>query len=302
MTQTISLSIIIPTHRRPRLLARAVESALATSDPRVEVVVVADRDKDAATALARWSDDRRLRLVNSDGPGGAADTRNRGVAAARGAVILFLDDDDELIGGYPDRVLAIIGPAAWGFARTMRRANDDAQPERVSPKGWAGGMRGYAVPFRRKLAGLGAGFWVQRDLFMALGGLCVEQTLDEDTDLCCRLLAAGHQPWFDPAPAVIVDRVASVVRLTSDTDRETRAECYLRTFLRNGNALGQERGARTHLAFRAQRMIIRSGRSDLLAVLYDGVPELRLRLLLRAKRMITGFSGARVGANPPPLQ
>lgn len=266
-----------------------MESALASFDCGVEVVVVADRDEEALKTLARWVDDPRLRLLYSDGPGGAADTRNRGVAAARGSVILFLDDDDELVDGYPERILGVAERAAWGFAGIKLRSEDNAQPEYISLRGWSGGLPPPSVPFRRKLAALSAGFWVHRDLFLSQGGLCTEQTLDEDTDLCCRLIAAGHQPWFDPTPAVILNRVTSVVRLTKDTDREIRAQCYLRTFLRNGNSLGAERGARTHLALRAQRMIIRSGRSDLLAVLYDSVPELGLRLLLQAKRMITAI-------------
>lgn len=292
MTSPVHLSIVIPTHRRPRLLPRAVGSALAASGPGVEVLVVADRDESAAQTLARWADDPRLRLLHSDGPGGAAATRNCGVAAARGAVLLFLDDDDELIAGYPDRVLAVAGQgrAVWGFAGQLRRMADDAPPERVAGQGWAGGLPDRAVPFRRKMAGLSCGAWVRRDLFLALGGLCVEQALDEDFDLCCRLLAAGHQPWFEPEPAVILDRVDTTVRLTNSADLETRSACSLRTFLRNAHALRHERGAMGFLAFRAQKVILRSGRRDLLEELYRNVPA-PVRIGLRAKRMATVLRG-----------
>jgi hypothetical protein len=85
---------------------------------------------------------------------------------------------------------------------------------------------------------------------------------------------------------MIIDRLAETTRLTSSTTPETRALCYLRTFQRNISSLTHERGAAAFLAFRAQRMILRSGRDDLLEQLYDEVPGFRINALLRAKQLI----------------
>lgn len=284
----IMLSIIIPTHRRPVLLARAVRSALAGSGSSVEVIVIADRDASAAQALAEWAQVPRLRLLHNEGPGGASATRNIGVTAARGDLILFLDDDDELIHDYPSRVLAVADSsrAVWGFAGQLIREANASPPWPAARLGWAGGFPSASVPFRRKMAALGSGFWVRRDLFVDLGGLCEEQRLDEDTDLCCRLLAAGHQPWFDPKPAMIIDRCDTTQRLTNTIDAKIIADCYLRTFYRNYQALLHEPGATAHLSFRAQRMLLRSGQYELFPKFYKAVPGVGLQVALRVKHLV----------------
>lgn len=93
--QTPIVSAIIPTHGRPRLLERAITSALTQTLTDIEVIVVVDgHDEDTETALAEV-DDPRVRVVVlavAHGPGGA---RNAGVLAARAEWIAFLDDDDE---------------------------------------------------------------------------------------------------------------------------------------------------------------------------------------------------------------
>lgn len=281
-----NLTIVIPTHLRPTLLTRAVASALTPHNNSVEVLVVADRDPEAVTALASFADDPRLRLINNTGPGGASGARNHGVLAAAGDIVLFLDDDDELLPLYVERVLSVAWRSSWGFGKFQIRTEANEAPQSVPDSIRRAGLLGAQVPFRRKLAPLSAGFWVKRSVFLEIGGLCTQQTLDEDTDLVCRLLAAGHLPWFENSNAVILDRVNSVARLTVDTNSEVRAECYLRTFMRNAHTLSGERGAKAHLALRAQRMILRCGRKDLLAQLYEGTGDTKLNFLLYFMQMI----------------
>ena len=88
------VSVIVPTYRRPDLVARAVWSALAQSFADIEVVVVVD-GRDAATLAALEAiADRRVRPLVPDANLGNAGARNFGIAAARGAWIALLDDDD----------------------------------------------------------------------------------------------------------------------------------------------------------------------------------------------------------------
>ena len=91
----VSVSVIIPTCRRPRLVQRAVESALRQTLRDIEVIVVpADADEETQIALARIADDR-LHLLPFTGKLDPAAARNRGVQSAMGAWVAFLDDDDE---------------------------------------------------------------------------------------------------------------------------------------------------------------------------------------------------------------
>src|SRR5688572_10955142 len=85
------ISVIIPTHSRPHLLPRAVESALAAGTD-VEVVVVDDASTDeTAEACRALKGIRYIRLAHNQGVAGA---RNVGVLSSTAEYIAFLDDDD----------------------------------------------------------------------------------------------------------------------------------------------------------------------------------------------------------------
>ena len=83
--------MIIPTWNRFPLLAEAVESVRAQSLREYELIVVDDGSDDETPRLAEESDIRYLRIEHNGMPGAV---RNRGVEAASGKYIAFLDSDD----------------------------------------------------------------------------------------------------------------------------------------------------------------------------------------------------------------
>lgn len=281
------ISIVIPTHQRPELLCRALKSALACCGSVDEIVIVSDHDPTAKETLSDITDPR-IRLIENNSRKGASATRNIGVTSARGHTILFLDDDDELQDGYISNVLAAMDKhdASWGFASQLVRSADSDAPQANSKVAIPRGFLRSNVPFRRKLGALSAGFWVRRQLFVSLGGLCEDQLVDEDVDLCCRLIADEHEPWFEPEPATILDRNSEHPRLTNVIANELKAECYLRSFTQNHKALKNETGATAFLATRAQRMILRSGQNNLLNALLNEEINMPVRALLWCKRVI----------------
>ncbi|MBM6547006.1 glycosyltransferase family 2 protein [Janibacter sp. YIM B02568] len=97
MTSGPEVSVIIPTIVRDlESLDTAVTSALTQDPPPVEVIVVDDRVGQPALVLG---DDERVRVILNAGPHGPAGARNCGVAAARGELVAFLDDDDRWLPG-----------------------------------------------------------------------------------------------------------------------------------------------------------------------------------------------------------
>jgi glycosyltransferase involved in cell wall biosynthesis len=85
------VSVVIPVFNGERFLAAAIESVLGQTYRPVEVIVVDDGSTDAGAAVARAFEGVRVIEQAQAGPGAA---RNRGVAAANGELLAFLDADD----------------------------------------------------------------------------------------------------------------------------------------------------------------------------------------------------------------
>ena len=89
------VSVIIATYNRAELLPRAVNSVLAQTYERYEVIIVDDCSPDNTQEAIRRFANPRIRAVRHETNRGAAAARNTGIAQARGEYIAFLDDDDE---------------------------------------------------------------------------------------------------------------------------------------------------------------------------------------------------------------
>ncbi|MFD7685338.1 glycosyltransferase [Streptomyces sp. NPDC059781] len=86
-------SVVVATRERAGQLARALDSLLAQEHPRFEVVVVDNAPvTDETRELVERKYGERVRYVCEPVPGLAV-AHNRGLAAARGEVIAFTDDD-----------------------------------------------------------------------------------------------------------------------------------------------------------------------------------------------------------------
>ena len=103
-----SVSVIIATHNRPRLLPCAVESAHAAGKD-VEVVVVDDASTDETAAVCREL--RGITYVRVERNRKVAGARNVGLLNSRGEYLTFLDDDDTRLKGSLDLQAAALAAA-----------------------------------------------------------------------------------------------------------------------------------------------------------------------------------------------
>jgi glycosyltransferase involved in cell wall biosynthesis len=92
------LSIVIPTHKRPRLVVRAISSALDVyKNVDLEILVVPNGQDDTWRAIAeQHGHDPRIQWHYLPA-GNACAARNHGLAKAQGKYLRFLDDDDYLL-------------------------------------------------------------------------------------------------------------------------------------------------------------------------------------------------------------
>ncbi len=88
------VTAVLPTHDRPVLMRRALNSILAQDYPgELDVVVVFDQ-AEPDQGLARAGEGRQVSVITNARKTGLAGARNSGILVASGAYIASCDDDD----------------------------------------------------------------------------------------------------------------------------------------------------------------------------------------------------------------
>ncbi len=113
----VLVSIIIPAFNAEAFIRDTIRSVLQQSITDLEVIVVDDGSTDGTASVVRSMPDPRIRLI-SQANTGVSGARNRGIDAARGAYIGFLDADDAMEPGNIAEKVRILssGPMEWVFS------------------------------------------------------------------------------------------------------------------------------------------------------------------------------------------
>lgn len=133
------ISVVIPVFNGEATIARALDSALAQKTE-LEVIVVNDCSTDGtAEILKKYAADGRVRLLDNPSNLGVAESRNRGVDAALGEYVAFLDADDWWEEGKlaeQEELLAATGGVISSTARKLccEKTGRDGQIIHVPPK------------------------------------------------------------------------------------------------------------------------------------------------------------------------
>jgi peptidoglycan-N-acetylglucosamine deacetylase len=90
------VTVMIPAFNEERVIERAVRGVLASTEVRIEVIVIDDGSKDATSAVVRdaFADEPRVRLLTLEN-GGKARALNRGLELAEGEIVIALDADTQ---------------------------------------------------------------------------------------------------------------------------------------------------------------------------------------------------------------
>jgi glycosyltransferase involved in cell wall biosynthesis len=189
------VSVVIPTRSRSRMLAVALRSALWQRDVNMEVIVVDDGSTDDTEAMVRAVSDSRVHLIREEVPGGVSAARNRGIGAAVGEWVAFLDDDDVWA---PDKVVRQLDAAAtagrdWVYAGDVNVDSNlhilDGGPPPPPDEVVASLQRFNAVPSGA------SNVVVRADLLAAVGNFDPQLTTNEDWDMWIRLAGYGPPAW-----------------------------------------------------------------------------------------------------------
>src|SRR5690554_3483648 len=92
-----TISVVIPTHNRPTGLALSLKSILGQTCLPAEIVVVDDGSFPIVedSIFDGFPTSIKCTLLRNEQPKGGNNARNRGIKAATGDYIAFLDDDDQ---------------------------------------------------------------------------------------------------------------------------------------------------------------------------------------------------------------
>lgn len=289
------ISVIIPTKDRPRLLIRAVQSALSACESIDTVIVIDDHSASpAAKALGHIQDPRLRVIAQQDGKKGVSAARNSGIAATQSDIVAFLDDDDELCGHYLSYIRETASSQAdFGFSAYMISDDDHTEARPIMKARLPDGPIKPSTPIRKRAFGFGMGFWMRRATFDTVGLLDTSLTINEDTEYACRLARAGLRGWYASQPGVVVHQHrgqsdGQKTNMTSQTDATERARCMKELCDRYPEFI-------EHLGKGYLRHCLKTGEvqaaRNFVGTLPTFLTRTKLRIYLRAKSLGYGLRG-----------
>lgn len=235
-----SVSVVVPSWNGRGLLERFLPGVERAARARsAETLLVDDGSSDGSEAWVA----RNLpgvRILRSDANRGFIEAAARGVEAARGEVVVLLNNDVEVEEGFFDAALGHFADPGV-FAVSLRSLGDDGRSFREGAKfaAWRLGFlrvehdlgprhRGIAHP-APTLYAVGGHAAYRRDRFLALGGFSslYRPFYFEDLDLSVRGWRSGWKVLYEPR-STVVHRFRSVAgtirtRFSIDAVRRIRA-------------------------------------------------------------------------------
>jgi glycosyltransferase involved in cell wall biosynthesis len=225
MTRPPLISIVVCTFNRAAMLQDALRSLLTLETAgrfQYEIVVIDNASTDATAnvvASLRGGSPVTVRYA-FEAKKGIASARNRGVREATGEWIAFFDDDQladrrwllELFAYAQENSLRGVGGAVYlRLPHDCTRALDPYVCMLLGESRWSD----EPFPYSPKISPGTGNLMLHRTVFEQIG-LFNERfaTRAEDTDLFCRMHAAGIETWY--VPSAIVHHVTPPERLTAN--------------------------------------------------------------------------------------
>jgi glycosyltransferase involved in cell wall biosynthesis len=225
------VSILIPAYNAEQWIADTVQSALAQTWPKKEIIIIDDGSRDQTLAIARQCASSDVCVVMQENQGAAA-TRNKAFELCQGDYIQWLDADDLLS---PDKVARQVAAAqecqdkrrllssGWGYF--MYRSDKakfvpTALWSDVTPMEWL--LRKWEQNLHMQTA-----TWlVSRELTEAAGPWDTRLLGDDDGEYFCRALLASSGVRFVP-DAKVYYRITASSRLSYIGQSDRKLEAHL---------------------------------------------------------------------------
>ena len=236
-------------------IVAGVDALARQTVPPLETILVVDHNN---ALLARARDELTgVRVLDNPRTGGASGARNTGVAAAKGAVIAFLDDDARPEPDWIERLLpAYDDPTVMAVGGVARPVWPDVRPAHLPPElDWLLGCTYRGQPtVRTDVRNLwGCNMSVRREAFDLVGSFDEEigrigliPLGNEETELCIRIgqRIPGARVVYEPS-AVVHHRVTEArcrwSYLVSRSHAEGISKAAMSALVGAGDATSEER-------------------------------------------------------------
>jgi glycosyltransferase involved in cell wall biosynthesis len=255
------ISVILPATNESVMLRRTVEQFAATLPPESEVIVIDNGSTDGCADFLSAEPRANVQLIRSLEPLGVAAARNRGLAQARGEIVVFADAHIDVPERWWEPIVCtlnqpqvgVVAPGIGVMGEPHHRASCGqriAEPNlRVEWLPWKA-AEPHPVPT------LGGGFMaMRRDTLERAGAFDdgMPQWGSEDLELCVRYWLLGHEVWVVPEVTVLhyfrkrrpygvrwhllTHNLLRVALLHFNQSRTARVASALRNYVRFGPAL-----------------------------------------------------------------
>ena len=150
-----TFSVIVPVYNAAHTLERCVDSIAASGGEDIQIILIEDCSKDDSWQVCQRLAEKykTVLCLRNERNRGVSHTRNRGLDAATGEYLLFVDSDDWVDPAYVPafrQVVADVGPfAACGYIN-----HDEMQNGRTDIFGWDGFEGSRTVILQQEIEGL----------------------------------------------------------------------------------------------------------------------------------------------------
>jgi GT2 family glycosyltransferase len=236
--KALAVSVVIPTFRRGKILLDTLRALLKVGGPLREIIVVdqtPEHPSEVGSALLAMEREGAVQILHRSRPS-IPDAMNAGLLAARGDLVLFLDDDIVPCADLAQRHADAYErhPEAWAVAGQVlqpedgdRKTEDGGQKTEVSDQGSEdrrqkredrcrraerGGLRkGLDFKFNGDSPawvenGMAGNLSIRRERALALGGFdgnfVPPVSYRFETEFAKRLVSAGGRIYFEPLASI----------------------------------------------------------------------------------------------------
>jgi glycosyltransferase involved in cell wall biosynthesis len=210
-THPFKISVILPALNESVLLQRTVEQFEATLPPGCEIIVVDNGSIDGCADFLAGGGHPLVTLIHSAKPLGVSGARNRGLDAARGEVIVFVDSHVDVPERWWQPVVATlnrpnVGVVGAGIGVMGKLEDKVSCGQRIAESS----LRVEWLPWKQSephpVPTLGGAFMaMHRETLERAGAfdLGMPQWGSEDLELCLRYWLLGYEVWVVPEVIIL---------------------------------------------------------------------------------------------------